>query len=121
MKPGVPRRYCVPVPGKPDVGGVNVLGVVYLLVVVAVLFLPIFLGGHGSSGDDSGSDSGGDWPPGPPRGGPPLPDADPAAMRLRDHGRLRDRAGARRRRGAPERPGRRRPAKHGIPRQIQGP
>ena len=95
----------------PQVAGVNVLGLLYLLLVLAVVFLPMILGRGGPSPGQSDSDSdggGGNGPPRPPTppdtpgGGLPLDDADPARVRLRGHDRFVDLLPARARRPAPE-------------------
>jgi hypothetical protein len=72
------------------------------LLLVTVLLLPVLLprrilypADGDSPADDSGDDGGGGRgphpeppkPPDAPRGGLPLPDAQPARIRLRDHGR----------------------------------
>jgi hypothetical protein len=100
------------------IAGLHLLGV----ACVALLMLPA-LRDHGSTwGSDSGSDDG--WgrgprrpplPPTPPRGGIPLPDAEPARVRLRDHRRLADSYRSRDRRPArePAREPHRRPARTG--------
>jgi hypothetical protein len=84
-------------PGKPDVGGTDFVGLAYLVIVLAVIFLPILLGGPPPP--PGSSDNGGDDGPGPPDpplrpcgppDGIPLPDAQPARRRFRDHGRLAD-------------------------------
>ena len=81
-------------------GGVNLLGLLYLALVLAVMFGPMLLSrGPASRGpSDPDSDGGsGDGPPQPqpPGGGPanrtPLDDAEPARFRLRDHVRPADR------------------------------
>jgi len=99
-------------PGNAQRGGVDLAGLLYLAIVLAVLFLPLLLGRRSTPprGPDSGSDDG--WgkdppqppgiPPDAPRGGIPLGDAEPARVRLRDHRRLRDRIPARDRRPARE-------------------
>jgi hypothetical protein len=103
-------------PSAPQIGGVNVLGLVYLVIVLAVMFLPMVLGRRGpsSGGSDSDSDGGGGkgpWrpsgPPNTPGGGIPLEDAEPARARLRGHERLADLLPARMRRRSRE-PDRRR-------------
>ena len=95
----------------PQVAGINILGLVYLLLVLAVVFLPMILGRGGPSPGQSDSDSdggGGSGPPRPPappdapRGGVPLDDAEPARVRLRGHDRFVDLLPARARRPAPE-------------------
>lgn len=90
-------------PGKPNAGGVDILGLVYLGVLFLVLFFPVLLGrfltsrpGPPNSETDEGPGRGQPWPPGAPRppGSPlhglPLPDAEPAQVRIRSHSRLRD-------------------------------
>ena len=78
------------------IAGVHLLG----LVCVAALLIPAFREDpHGSvQPPDQESDDG--WgndrrpppgPPGAPSGGIPLPDAQPARVRLREHGRLSER------------------------------
>jgi len=100
----------------PEIAGVNVLGMIYLLLVLAVVFLPMILGRGGPSPGQSDSDSdggGGGGPPRPPmppdapRGGIPLDDAEPARVRLRGHDRFVDLLPAPVRRPSPE-PARRR-------------
>ena len=78
------------------------------LVCVALLLYPALK--DKPVGPDHRSDEGEDgWgrgpkrppsPPTPPRGGIPLPDAQPAGIRLREHGRLGERLPARQRRPA---------------------
>jgi hypothetical protein len=89
-------------PSDVQAGGVNVLGLVYLLIVLLVVFFPILLGRRGSSPGQPGSDSdggggGGGGGPTEPRTPPkspsdlmPIDDAGPARWRLRDHGRPAD-------------------------------
>jgi hypothetical protein len=105
-------------PSEPQIGGVDVLGVVYLVLVLAVVFLPIVLGRSGPppGPSDSDSDDGGGNGPGPPHppsntpgGGLPLEDSEPARTRLRGHERLADLLPARARR--PSREPHRRPAR----------
>jgi hypothetical protein len=100
----------------PQVAGINLLGLFYLLLVLAVVFLPMILGRGGPSPGQSDSDSdggGGNGPPRPPTppdrpgGGIPLDDAAPAPVRLRGHDRFVDLLPARARRPSPE-PARRR-------------
>jgi hypothetical protein len=104
----------------PTVAGVNLLGLVYLFLVLAVVFLPMILGRGGPSPGQSDSDSdggGGNGPPRPPTppdtpgGGLPLSDAEPARVRLRGHDRFVDLLPARARRRSPE-PARRRVRTH---------
>lgn len=97
-------------PGKAQTAGVDLAGVVYMVAVLLVLFLPLILG-RGDPPGQSDSDSGDGWgrgprqpptPPNAPKGGIPLDDAEPARVRLRDSGRLADRLPARSRRPARE-------------------
>jgi len=106
----------MPPPG-PQVGGFNLLGVAYLALVIAVIFLPMVVWrGSSPNDDDDGRDDGRgggpEHPPpkptGPP-GGIPLPDAEPARVRLRDHGRLADRRTPIRRPSPHQAPHRQRP------------
>lgn len=90
------------------IAGVHVFG----LAAVAVLILPALREGWGTPPGLPGSDSdegGGRGPQGPPQappskpsGGLPLPDASPARVRLREHGRLGERLPPRERRPARE-------------------
>jgi hypothetical protein len=98
-------------PGKPQSGGVDLIGLLYLLCIFAVLFVPALLGRSGpppgppDPGSDDGWGKGPDPPPPPPdrpRGGIPLPDAAPARLRLRGHERLADLTRGRERRTARE-------------------
>jgi hypothetical protein len=76
------------------IAGMHLLG----LVCAAVLIIPALRDDPGlpPRRSDPGSDDG--WgrgpgnppPPKPPRGGIPLPDAEPAGIRLRDHRKLGD-------------------------------
>ena len=98
------------------VAGMHLLG----LVCAAALILPALCNGPEiPPRRDQGSDDG--WghgprrpskPSGSPRGGIPLPDADPAAVRLRDHRRLGDLLPPRERRPAHE--PRRQPAREPV-------
>jgi hypothetical protein len=97
-------------PSAPDwIGGLLML-LFFFWGIVTIMLVPAWL--FGASPSSSGpSDDGGDGgdmdppqPPGPrgaPRGDIPLPDADQARERLRDHGRP-DRRGIPPRRHAPE-------------------
>jgi hypothetical protein len=89
------------------IAGMHLLG----LVCAAVLIIPALRDDPSlpPRRSDPGSDDG--WgrgpgnppaPPKPPRGGIPLPDAEPASVRLRDHRRLADRQPRRERRPARE-------------------
>jgi hypothetical protein len=111
-------RYLSLVPGKSQVGGINLPELVYVAFVLAVAFMPVLLRRRGPSSDDSDSDSDdGGWgkgpppptPPDAPRGGIPLDDAEPSRTRLRGHERLAD--GARKRARRPSREPERRPVR----------
>lgn len=89
------------------IAGVHLLG----LGCVALLMIPALRDGPGPSdrrSDGEGDDGWGRGPdrppsrPEPPRGGLPLPDAVPARVRLREHGRLTERLPPRERRPARE-------------------
>jgi hypothetical protein len=110
-------RYCGSatfslMPGNAQHGGVDLAGLLYLAIVLAVLFLPVLLGRGSAPPRRPDSESDGGWgkdPPQPPGFSPsapsdgiPLADAEPARVRLRSHGRLRDRIPARDRRPARE-------------------
>jgi hypothetical protein len=101
-------------PEPSHVGGVNVPGLLSVMLILFVAFAPVLFGRRGpaSEQDDGDSDDGGgpggpkppDRPVGPPPGGIPLDDARPARIRLRAHERLVDgrRIGQRRRSREPE-------------------
>jgi hypothetical protein len=89
-------------------GGFNVIGLATPIIVVAVVLMPVFFSRRSAPPDaaDPGSDDGpGKGPSKPPlgpsfpTGGVPLPDAEQARGRLRDHSRLA--AGRRVRRRGP--------------------
>jgi hypothetical protein len=83
----------------PHVGGFNLLGTLYLVLVVAAILVPMLMGRGRSPGDEDEGRGGGPGggppqPPPAPRGpsdGVPLEDAETSRVRLRDHGRLADR------------------------------
>ena len=89
------------------IAGVHLLGLgcVALLLYPALKDNPV---GPDRRSDGEGEDGWGRGPkrppspPQPPRGGIPLPDAQPAGIRLREHGRLGERLPARERRPARE-------------------
>jgi hypothetical protein len=98
-------------PSESHSGGVDILGLVYLALVLAVIFLPMVLGRPGpppgqSDADSDGGGGNGPGPPPPPSntpgGGIPLEDSEPARARLRGHERLVDLLPGRRRRRSPE-------------------
>src|SRR5271168_4330246 len=79
--------------GLPDGAVGPLLLLVVFLFVPAMFFVPVLLYHQSGSSPDSPED-GGDWGPGPdqplgspdaPRGGVPIPDAEQARIRLRDH------------------------------------
>jgi hypothetical protein len=85
------------------IAGMHLLG----LICAAVLILPALREGpelppnHSDPGSDGGWGRGPNrppTPPEPPRGGIPLPDAEPARVRLRDHRRLSEQLPGRERR-----------------------
>lgn len=89
--------FCMP--GPSDVGGVNLPGLLSLVIVFVAVFLPMLLRPGGRPPEDSGPGPEDGWgkgpgqprtPPGAPRGGIPLDDAEPARVRLRDQVRLAD-------------------------------
>jgi hypothetical protein len=96
------------------IAGVHFIG----FVCIAVLLLPALREDDGldfRADDDEGWGHGPTNPPdkpGPPGGGVPLPDAVPAGVRLRDHGRLADRQSGRERRPVREPQPQRTPARH---------
>jgi hypothetical protein len=112
---GAPRSSKVPhMPARGHVS-MELFVVLWLVVVPAALLLTAVLWGRRGSPpgrSDPGSDDGRGrgpelprTPPDAPRGGIPLPDAEPSRARIRDHGRLADRVPARQRRSTrdPER------------------
>jgi hypothetical protein len=98
-------------------GGVNLPGLLSVMLILVVAFAPVLFDRRGSAPeqDDGDTDDGGgpggppppSRPPGPPSGGIPLDDAQPARVRLRTHERLTERrrigGGDRRRTREPER------------------
>ena len=92
-------------PGKAQSGGFDIFGILYLAIVFAVMFFPVFLARpQAPPSTDSDHDDGRGPDPGPPpdsptppSGGLMLPDAEQSKLRLRDHGGLRDRYRRRRR------------------------
>lgn len=88
-------------PNGLQVGGINVLGAVYLGLVLLVMFFPLLLGRRGQAPgeSDAESDGGGKggggprkppMPPSPSGPGIPMDEAEPAPVRLRAPGRLAD-------------------------------
>jgi hypothetical protein len=97
-------------------GGFDLAGMLYVIVVFVVVFFPLFLRRGGPPPGPHDSDSGGGgWGKGPsqpptppkPQGGIPLRDAEPARVRLRGHERLSQLLPPRERRPAPGSPGHR--------------
>jgi hypothetical protein len=89
------------------IAGVHLLA----MACVALLMIPALRDGQWASQSRSDTDSDEGWgrgpklppsKPEPPRGGIPLPDAQPARVRLRDHRRLAERLPRRERRPARE-------------------
>lgn len=94
----------------PESVSATLLLTLVFLTVPGVMLVPMLLyrrpSGPSDSSDDDGGGGGGPGPPRPaqpprPRGGVPLPDAEQARMRIREHGR-RLTAGRRARRPARE-------------------
>jgi|SRR5579862_9152828 len=80
-----------------DASGFDPLGLAYVVVVVVVMFAPLLFARRRTPPTEGGSDDGGgrgprrpSSPPPRPMGGLPLPSAEPARARLRDHARLAD-------------------------------
>ncbi len=73
--------------------GFDPLGLIYLGIIFAVIFVPmLFARSPSSPGSDSGSEEDGGhgprrrpWRPTGPTGGIPLPNAEQSATRVRDH------------------------------------
>jgi hypothetical protein len=89
------------------IAGMHFLGLVCaaVLIIPALRDEPGFPPRRSDPGSDDGWGRGPDRPPAPPtppRGGIPLPDAEPASVRLRDHRKLSDRLPKRERRPARE-------------------
>src|SRR5436305_1029447 len=77
------------------IAGMHVLGLVCaaVLIIPALRETPDLPPRRSDPGSDGGWGRGPDVPPAPPkppRGGIPLPDAEPARVRLRDHDKLGD-------------------------------
>lgn len=90
------------------IAGMHVLGLVCaaVLIIPALRDSPEIPPSRPDSGSDGGWGRGPDLPPKPapdaPRGGIPLPDAEPALIRLRDHRRFSEQLPERERRPARE-------------------
>jgi hypothetical protein len=92
-------------PGKAQTGGFDIFGVLYLVIVFAVMFFPVLLARPKpppSADSDQDDGRGPDHPPPPDAPNPPsgdglLLDAEQSSVRLRDHGRLWERHRRRRR------------------------
>jgi hypothetical protein len=101
-------------PEPSHVGGVNLPGLLSVMLILVVAFAPVLFSRRGPEPDqdDDDSDDGGgpggpkppSRPPGPSPGGIPLDDARPARVRLRAHERLVEgrRTGERRRSREPD-------------------
>jgi hypothetical protein len=113
----VGSRFCQCMMGKPGSAVWTLAPFLLVAFVLAVIVVPMLLGwrreppGHGDPDSDGGlgTDLPPRIPPDAPRDGLPLPDAEPARARLRDHQRLSDRLPRRARR--PVREPRRTPAR----------
>jgi hypothetical protein len=102
-------------PEPSQLGGVNLPGLLALMLILVVAFAPLLFGHRGPAEDqddgdaDGGGGPGGPRPPsrptGPSPGGIQLDDAQPARVRLRTHERLAGgrRVAERRRSREPER------------------
>jgi hypothetical protein len=106
-------------PVRHSVAGTDYLGLAYLLLVLAIVFLPVLLCKPAPPKEPPESGPGGGGSPRPPKR-PELPpdglqllDAQQARMRLRDHGALADATRPRPRRRTPEPD--RAPARTGTP------
>jgi hypothetical protein len=97
-------------PGPSQISGVDLPGLLALVITLAVVFAPLLLGRSASPGqsDSEPGDGGGGGPrrprkpPNSPCGGIPLEDAEPARARLRNHDRLSDLVPGHSRRGSTE-------------------
>jgi hypothetical protein len=88
-------------PEPSQLGGVNLPGLLSVMLILVIAFAPVLFGRPGSApeqddGDsDDGGGPGGQRPPsrpiGPSPGGIPLDDAQPARVRLRSHERITER------------------------------
>jgi len=93
-------------PRQSTVGGFDLLGLIYVALVVAAILLPMMLGRRAKppDSDEPGSDEGRGRGPRRPHDPPPpslppsvpLPDAEPSRTRMRDHAASGRRARARR-------------------------
>lgn len=96
LQPAGSDATVVVMPRSSQVGGVDLPGLLVLVITLAVAFAPLLLGRRASPGpSDAESDDGHGGGPPPPRrppnspsGGIPLQDAQPARVRLRNHDRL---------------------------------
>ncbi len=116
------ERHPACVSGREHSARSELIELLCLSCLLAVLLIPALLGRSSSppGPSDSGSDDG--WgkgrrgpftPPNAPRGGLPIPDAEPARVRLRDHDRLTGPA-VRERRPAREPAPARKPVRSGL-------
>lgn len=96
------------IPGPSQINGVDLPGLLALVITLAVVFAPLLLGRRASPGQsdaEPGEGPGGGprrprRPPNSPRGAIPLEDAEPARVRLRNPDRLSDLMPGRPRRGS---------------------
>jgi hypothetical protein len=96
------------IPGPSQISGVDLPGLLALVITLAVVFAPLLLrqsASPGQSDSEPGDGRGGGprrprGPPNSPLGGIVLEDAEPARVRLRNHDRLSDLVPGRSRRGS---------------------
>jgi hypothetical protein len=102
---GALAAFALLFPSAPDGLGPVLLMLYFFYAIVAIMLLPALFWARGSSpGPSGGGADGGDMdpppstaPPGASRGGVPLPDAEQARGRVRDHDRPNPRMGPTRR------------------------
>lgn len=101
-------RYGCFIPGPSQIKGVDLPGLLALVITLVVVFAPLLLGRRASPGQsdaEPGDGGGGEprqprRPPNSPSGAIPLEDAEPARVRLRNPDRLSDLLPRRTRRGS---------------------
>lgn len=102
---GALAAFALLFPSAPDGLGPALMMLYFFYAIVAIMLVPALFWAPGSSpGPSGGGADGGDMdpppptaPPGAPRGGVPLPDAEQARGRVRDHDRPNPRMGPTRR------------------------